>query len=72
MERDLEMDGEEFFRLKGVLDKLKLKGGRNFLVVIDKVVYIVDVNNDIVVIVVDKGDMFENVFIKIDLILFVN
>lgn len=65
-ERNLSMDSDEFFKLKGAIDKLKMKGGRDSLVITDKAAYIVDVNNNKVVTAIDKDNMLENVFTKID------
>ena len=71
-ERKLEMDGEEFFKLKEAIDKLKTKGGKDSLVITNKAAYIVDVDNETVVTAMDKNDMSENVVTKIDSTLFVN
>ncbi|MDD0852654.1 hypothetical protein HBN50_06075 [Halobacteriovorax sp. GB3] len=65
-ERNLQMDSEEFFKLKGAIDKLKTKGGRDSLVITDKAAYIVDVGSNKVVTAIDKDNMLENVFTKID------
>jgi len=65
-ERDLKMDTNEFFKLQDAVKKLKQKGGRDSLVITDKAAYIVDVNNNRVVTAIDKAEMAENVFTKID------
>ena len=65
-ERDLHMDSNEFFKLQNAVKKLRQKGGRDSLVITDKAAYIVDVNNNRVVTAIDKSDMAENVFTKID------
>lgn len=65
-ERDLHMDTNEFFKLQDAVKKLKQKGGKDSLVITDKAAYIVDVNNNKVVTAIDKADMAENVFTKID------
>jgi flagellar operon protein len=65
-ERNLNMDSDEFFKLKGAIDKLRTKGGRDSLVVTSKAAYIVDINNNTIVTAIDKDNMAENVFTKID------
>jgi flagellar operon protein len=71
-ERNLDMDGDEFLKLKGAIDKLKTKGGKDSLVITSKGAYIVDVANDTVVTAMSKEDLGENVFTKIDSTLFIN
>jgi flagellar operon protein len=65
-ERNLDMDTDEYFKLKGAMDKLRTKGGRDSLVITDKAAYIVDVPGNKVVTAIDKGSIQENVFTKID------
>ncbi|MBT7608219.1 MAG: flagellar protein [Bacteriovoracaceae bacterium] len=71
-ERNLNMDSEEFNKLKGAIDKLKIKGGQDSLVITPKAAYIVDVNNNTIVTAIDKDNMAENVFTKIDSTLIVS
>ena len=71
-ERNLTMDNSEFFKLRGAMDKLKQKGGQDSLVITDKAAYIVDVPNNKVVTAMDKENMVENVFTKIDSTVFMN
>ncbi len=65
-ERNLEMDQSEFFKIKDAIQKLKAKGGQDSLVITGKAAYIVDVNNNRIVTAIDKDNMAENVFTKID------
>ncbi len=65
-ERNLSMDSNEFFKLKGAMDKLKEKGGQDSLVITDKAAYIVDVPKNKIVTAIDKNNILENVFTKID------
>jgi flagellar operon protein len=65
-ERNLDLDNEEYFKLKGAMDKLREKGGQDSLVVTGKAAYIVDIPNNKVVTAIDKSSMAENVFTKID------
>lgn len=70
-ERNLEVDGAEFLKLKNAIGQLKNKGGKDSLVITEKAAYIVDVNNSKIVTAMDKNNMKENVFTKIDSTLFV-
>lgn len=65
-ERNLDIDTNEYFKLRGAMEKLKSKGGRDSLVITDKAAYIVDVPANKVVTAIDKGSIQENVFTKID------
>ncbi len=65
-ERNIEVDNNEFFKLKDAIEKLKTKGGRDSLVITPKAAYIIDVNNNTIVTAVDRESMNENVFTKID------
>ena len=65
-ERNLDIDTNEYFKLRGAMEKLKSKGGRDSLVITDKAAYIVDVQSNKVVTAIDKGSIQENVFTKID------
>lgn len=65
-ERNLSMDSDEFFKLKGAMTKLKEKGGQDSLVITDKAAYIVDVPKNKIVTAIDKNNILENVFTKID------
>lgn len=65
-ERNLEMDNDEFFKLKSAFTKLQEKGGQDSLVITDKAAYIVDVANKKVVTAIDKENIADNVFTKID------
>lgn len=71
-ERNLEVDSNEFFKLKGALDKLRNKGGQDSLVVTDKAAYIVDVAQNTIVTAMDKEQLQDNVFTKIDSTLIIN
>ena len=71
-ERNLTMDGNEFLKIRDGIDKLKEKGGKDSLIVTNQAAYIVDVDNQTVVTAMDKEDMAENVFTKIDSTLFIN
>ena len=71
-ERNLNFDGQEFLKIKEAIGKLKEKGGHDSLVVTDKAAYIVDVDKQTVVTAIDKNEMSENVFTKIDSTYFIN
>jgi flagellar operon protein len=69
-ERNIELDGNEFMKLKEAVMKLKAKGGHDSLVITNKAAYVVDVDKNTVVTAVDKNSMNENVFTKIDSTIF--
>ncbi len=71
-ERNLIIDNDEYFKLKGAIDKLRDKGGKDSLIITNNAAYIVDVDNNKIVTAMDKNNMAENVFTKIDSTLFVN
>lgn len=71
-ERSLEVDSNEFFKLKGAMDKLRNKGGQDSLVVTDKAAYILDVAKNTIVTAMDKEQLTDNVFTKIDSTLIIN
>ncbi len=69
-ERNIELDGDEFMKLKEAIGKLRGKGGHDSLVITNKAAYVVDVDKNTVVTAVDKNNMNENVFTKIDSTIF--
>ena len=69
-ERNIELDGDEFMKLKEAVSKLRAKGGHDSLVITNKAAYVVDVDKNTVVTAVDKDNLHENVFTKIDSTIF--
>lgn len=69
-ERNIELDGNEYMKLKEAMGKLRAKGGHDSLVITNKAAYVVDVDKNTVVTAVDKNNMSENVFTKIDSTIF--
>jgi flagellar operon protein len=69
-ERNIELDGNEYMKLKEAMMKLRGKGGHDSLVITNKAAYVVDVDKNTVVTAVDKNNMNENVFTKIDSTIF--
>jgi flagellar operon protein len=69
-ERNIELDGNEYMKLKEAIGKLRSKGGHDSLVITNKAAYVVDVDKNTVVTAVDKNNMNENVFTKIDSTIF--
>ncbi len=65
-ERNIELDSNEFMKLKEAMGKLRAKGGHDSLVITQKAAYVVDVDKNTVVTAVDKNSMNDNVFTKID------
>ncbi len=71
-ERNIQFDGEEYLKIKEAMSRLKTKGGHDSLVITDKAAYVVDVDRGTIVTAVDKNNMGENVFTKIDSTIFMN
>jgi flagellar operon protein len=69
-DRNIELDGNEFMKLKEAVSKLRAKGSHDSLVITNKAAYVVDVDKNTVVTAVDKNSMHENVFTKIDSTIF--
>lgn len=69
-ERNIELDGNEYMKLKEAVSKLRAKGSHDSLVITNKAAYVVDVDKNTVVTAVDKNNMNENVFTKIDSTIF--
>lgn len=71
-ERNLTIDKEEYNKLQTAMDRLKLKGGQDSLVITGKAAYIVDVPKNTIVTAIDKDSIGENVFTKIDSTILMN
>ena len=71
-DRNLEVDNEEFVKLKEGIEKLRDKGGRESLIITEKAAYIVDIDKNKIVTAMDKKNLGENVFTKIDSTLVIN
>lgn len=71
-ERNLDMDTNEYVKIKEGVEKLREKGSKESLLVTSKAAYIVDVNKNTIVTAIDKAGMSENVFTKIDSTIFMN
>jgi len=65
-ERGMEIDGNEFLKIKNAMNMLRDKGGQDSLIITGKGAYIVDVENRKIVTAMDKDSMTQNVFTKID------
>lgn len=65
-ERNIKMDSTEYVKLRDAINTLRNKGGQDSLVITNKAAYIVDVNNNRVVTAIDKDNIADNVFTKID------
>lgn len=71
-ERNLSLDKEEYAKLQSAMDKLKLKGGQDSLVITSKAAYILDVAKNTIVTAIDKDNIADNVFTKIDSTILMN
>ncbi|MEI8216976.1 MAG: TIGR02530 family flagellar biosynthesis protein [Eubacteriales bacterium] len=66
LERNIQMSPEEMTKLNEACDKATQKGIRDALVIMDRAAFIVNTPNKLVVTVVDKNEMQNNVFTQID------
>jgi flagellar operon protein len=71
-ERNLTIDKEEYAKIQSAIDKLKLKGGQDSLVITGKAAYIIDVPKNTIVTAIDKDSIGDNVFTKIDSTILMN
>lgn len=71
-ERNLSLDKDEYAKLQSAMDKLKLKGGQDSLVITGKAAYILDVAKNTIVTAIDKDNIADNVFTKIDSTILMN
>lgn len=69
-ERNIDLDGNEYLKIKEGLNKLRHKGGHDSLIITNKAAYVVDVDKNMLVTAVDRNSMSENVFTKIDSTIF--
>jgi len=69
-ERNIDLDGNEYMKIKEALGKLRHKGGHDSLIITNKAAYVVDVDKNMLVTAVDRNSMSENVFTKIDSTIF--
>lgn len=71
-ERDIELGGDEFMKIKSAIEKIRGKGGRDSLIVAKDSAYIVDIAKNTIVTAMDVKGMKDNVFTKIDSTVFIN
>lgn len=64
--RGLTFDPQELGKIQGAVDKASAKGAQNTLVLTDKSALIVAIKNNMIVTVMDKNQLKENVFTNID------
>lgn len=64
--RGIQLDAGQLQRLETAVSQLNNKGGRESLVLLDQTALVVSVKNDTVVTVVDRDQLKNNVFTKID------
>ena len=65
-QRQLAVTPEMQGRLEGAVDKLAAKGGRESIVMMDGMAFVVSVTNRTVITAVDQGGMKDQVFTNID------
>lgn len=65
-ERNIQMSPSEMTKLNEACDKATQKGIKDALIIMDRAAFIVNTPNKLVVTVVDKNEMQNNVFTQID------
>lgn len=65
-ERNIQMTPDELTRLSEACDKATQKGIKDALIIMDRAAFIVNAQSKVVVTMVDKTDMKNNVFTNID------
>ncbi len=65
-ERNIQMTPDELTRLSEACDKAAQKGIKDALIIMDRAAFIVNAQSKVVVTMVDKTDMKNNVFTNID------
>lgn len=65
-ERNIKMTPDELTRLSEACDKATQKGIKDALIIMDRAAFIVNAQSKVVVTMVDKTDMRNNVFTNID------
>ncbi len=69
--RGIPIDEPTLGKISEAMDKLSQKGGKDSLVFIDEVAYIVNPQKKIIITAVDKSNLQENVFTGIDSAIFI-
>lgn len=64
--RNIELNGAEWERVLGGVDKAAAKGSKESLVMLDDIALVVSIKNRTVITAVDKANLKENVFTNID------
>ena len=64
--RGIELTEEKLEQLEKGVEKLKEKGARESLVLLNEVAYVVSIENDTVITAVDEENVKENIFTNID------
>jgi len=65
-QREIPITPEVQQRLEGAVDKLAAKGGRESIVLVDRMAFVVSVTNRTVITAVDQAGMRDQVFTNID------
>lgn len=68
--RDIQLSEDNVTRLSDAIDKAEKRGGKNSLVMVDDLAFIVNVRDRMVVTALDAGHRGEGVFTQIDSVVF--
>ena len=65
-ERNIYLNEEDKTRLENAVSKISQKGGKDSLIMMDNVAYVVNIPNRTVVTAMDNQNLKENIFTQID------
>jgi flagellar operon protein len=65
-EREISFSGDEYVKVQNAVAQLRQKGGNNSLIITDKAAYVVDVGSNKLVTAMNRQELKDNVFTKID------
>ncbi len=66
MQRDIQLTENDLNRLEGAVDKIAEKGGRESLIMMDDISYVVSIQNKKVITAMDSSQAKDNIFTNID------
>jgi len=64
--RNIELTGDDLARIGGAVNRAAQKGARDSLIMMDRLAFVVNIQNKTVVTAMDDASMKEHVFTKID------
>lgn len=65
-ERQIELNEKDIKSLKGAVESIRNKGGKEALILYNNIAFITSIRNNTIITAVDKDNLKENVFTNID------